>query len=516
MDYLKRIIFLVCILGFTDKLVARDVRIDNVRIFKLETQKRMSLIQFDLSWESSWREKKDIGGEKNWDGAWVFFKYRIKEGKGWSPWQHVDLSGEGLQVPKGIQIEFGKSGEANKGIIVYRSSAGSGDVLAKGITVKCAHEVREGAEIEVKGYALEMVYIPAGAFYAGGAGEGALNILCEGGARQEKKPFLIKDEGKIIIGPNPGELYYDRQFGNGGDQQGDIPAEYPKGYKGFYLMKYELSQGEYCDFLNSLTPEQAINRSSNQYGNFRMYIKKSKEGLYGCDRNNNAGRWGEAEYSRMNEADDGQWIVCHYLSWMDIAAYADWAGLRPYTELEYEKAARGPGYPVAGEYAWGSGVLGKPATKLLKEGTKDEEPDEGNSNYYGCYPQGPYRSGSYENKGTDRATTGRSYYGAYDLSGNVWERVVTIGNKEGRKYQGSHGDGELSKDGSATNEDWPGWVDGEITGSRGSGHRGGCWFIPTAPSSGNRIMRISDRSIAAMTCTVPREDSGCRLTRTKN
>ena len=30
-----------------------------------------------------------------------------------------------------------------------------------------------------------------------------------------------------------------------------------------------------------------------------------------------------------------------YISWPDLLAYADWAALRPITELEYEKAARG-------------------------------------------------------------------------------------------------------------------------------------------------------------------------------
>ena len=42
------------------------------------------------------------------------------------------------------------------------------------------------------------------------------------------------------------------------------------------------------------------------------------------------------------------------LSWPDLCAYADWAALRPMTELEYEKACRGPNNPVLGEYAWGN------------------------------------------------------------------------------------------------------------------------------------------------------------------
>ena len=38
-------------------------------------------------------------------------------------------------------------------------------------------------------------------------------------------------------------------------------------------------------------------------------------------------------------------------------AFADWAGLRSMTELEYEKACRGPLEPVAGEYAFGTNEI---------------------------------------------------------------------------------------------------------------------------------------------------------------
>ena len=46
--------------------------------------------------------------------------------------------------------------------------------------------------------------------------------------------------------------------------------------------------------------------------------------------------------------------TCNFLSWQDGYAYAGWAGLRPMTELEFEKACRGPLNPVPHEHAWGS------------------------------------------------------------------------------------------------------------------------------------------------------------------
>ena len=56
----------------------------------------------------------------------------------------------------------------------------------------------------------------------------------------------------------------------------------------------------------------------------------------------------------FNDITDGQNLPCNFLSWMDLAAYLDWAALRPMTELEFEKICRGPNPPIAGEYVWGT------------------------------------------------------------------------------------------------------------------------------------------------------------------
>jgi hypothetical protein len=58
-----------------------------------------------------------------------------------------------------------------------------------------------------------------------------------------------------------------------------------------------------------------------------------------------------------------------------------------------------------------------------------------------------------------------------DLSGSVWEKVITAGNPVGRQFKGSHGDGHL-RFGHATNEDWPD-SDDEVGGF---GYRGGGYY----------------------------------------
>ena len=111
--------------------------------------------------------------------------------------------------------------------------------------------------------------------------------------------------------------------------------------------------------------------------------------------------------------------------------------------------------------------------------------------------QGPLRCGIFAKSGTTREQAGASYYGIMELSGNLWERCVTVADQDetgtttnAGTFDGSHGDGALSTNGHATNSTWPGYSGGEVTGALGAGCRGGLWS--GNPSSG----RVSDRTNA--------------------
>jgi len=190
---------------------------------------------------------------------------------------------------------------------------------------------------------------------------------------------------------------------------------------------------------------------------------------------------------------------------MDGAAYSDWAGLRPMTELEFEKACRGPETPVANEYAWGTVTvasnpytLGNPSA--TNEGiASNYSTSAGNASYSSTVGSidGPLRVGIFaanaDNSG--RITAGASYYGIMELSGNLWERAVTVGNPTGRAFTGLHGNGALSTNGYANETAWPGLTGGEVTLATGSGFRGGHW------SDSSTYMRVSDRNRGAYTNT---------------
>jgi len=72
-----------------------------------------------------------------------------------------------------------------------------------------------------------------------------------------------------------------------------------------------------------------------------------------------------------------------------------------------------------------------------------------------------------------------------ELSGNLWERAVTVSNTTGRSFEGRyHGNGALDSSGDPNVSTWPG------TGAGGSGWRGGGW------RDGATDARLSDRSLA--------------------
>jgi hypothetical protein len=109
------------------------------------------------------------------------------------------------------------------------------------------------------------------------------------------------------------------------------------------------------------------------------------------------------------------------------------------------------------------------------------------------------RTGIFATSFSNRVNSGASYFGVLDLTGGQNERCVTIGVIEGRRFQGTHGDGKLSNTppniGNATNTDWPGisitQPEAGVIGRIGSGYRGGDWNDPIW------ALRVSNRYIAA-------------------
>jgi hypothetical protein len=455
---------------------ANNIEVTNISLTGQDTDAGTTQVQFDLSWENSWRISV---GPSNWDAAWVFVKYRVNG----NFWRHATLNTSGA-VPTGDAAIDVVSDQT--GALIYRSTDGTGDISWADLQLQWNYEadnVDDDAVVDVQVFAIEMVYVPEGAFSLG-TGFGGDEIdkfftIQSIGEFFLRRPYRVIAEDAITVANSSGNLYYDANV-DGGDQLGPIPAAYPKGFAAFYCMKYEASQDQWVSFFNTLTQTQKENLDvTGPQG------KNSDDEFI-----RNAISWPDAGSATTTLPN----VAMNYVRAGFVNAYLDWAGLRPMTEMEFEKACRGTLNPVANEFAWGTSNIHAAVYTTVNEGTESEQITDpgsgtGNARYQetNSAPSGPLRCGIFAASAllNNREETGGSYYGIMELTGNVYERPVSAGNPEGRAFTGQHGDGAITSGGAANVPNWP-----EENGT-GYGYRGGAY-----PNS-IQFLYVSDRNDAA-------------------
>ncbi len=622
------IFLLVAFMISTNISIANNITVSNVSLIGQNTGSQYSLVQFDLSWDNSWRTSS--AAPYNWDAAWVFVKYKVsgnyvsasgassssttitvgsttglrvgmpisKTGgsgtiaagtvvtaitdathftvsaapspvlsgsvvvTGTAIWEHATLNSTGHTAPAGSTITPASDGT---GAFIYLSADAIGTNTWTSAQLRWNYGVNgvaDGASVDIKVFAIEMVYVPTGSFYAGDGTKATTNIAFKDGQftnNGSTAAYQITSESvPATLGGASGDMMNNNATGmatgdaddfNNTTQQ-TLPTAFPKGYNAFYCMKYEISQQGYVDFLNSLTQTQATTRKETAT-TYRYAITGAAIGSY---------------------ATTNPYVACNDLTWADVAAYLDWSGLRPMTELEFEKACRGTLAAVANECAWGTIGFAGSAYTLSNSGANNEViatnyyPSGGtdyvsaagatgsgtlitvgsttglvygmpvsvtagtgafaagtfvtsiasattfyvqappvtalsgganvvtgsaicgNVAFSGTTPQagainGPVREGIFAGSSgnTGRITAGATYYGIMEMSGNVWERPVTVGNATGRLFTGIHGNGAINATGDADATTWPG-ID-----AIGVGFRGGVWNF------GYSRLHVSDR-----------------------
>lgn len=482
---------------------ANNLSITNVTLEDRDSSLDTAIVEFDISWDNSWRSTT------NHDAVWVFFKVyaaattAIYHGK--MKDAGVDPSGTSPGSNKDLEIEVPSD---KMGAFIRRKSTGTGTVTSKDVRLKLDYAASplsgtDSASITVNIKGVEMVYIPTGAFWAGDTYVG--NSRLRAGSTTsapDTNPWYISSESTITTtSPGNGNTYYYVTSGRPNeDATGAIfslGTTFPKGYAAFYCMKYELTEGQWVDFVNSLTTLQKsqVDITANH---FERGGKNSDSVL---QRNTVSQSGGTASTLRPDRA-------MTYISFQDLCAYLDWAGLRPMTELEFEKIARGPLSPVSQEYAWGSSSAtnavtfsGSPENGLETFVTSGanvavlSQTWSRGDDYLGAeYANGPVRVGIFATSSSTRSQAGASYYGVMEMTGNLWEFAVTVGNSAGRAFTGGHGDGVLTTasgyEGNANVTGWPHTDAGDssrgVTGSAGSSFRGG-----------SDLRAVSDRGIGA-------------------
>jgi formylglycine-generating enzyme required for sulfatase activity len=447
--------FMLIAIGFGAK--ANNITVSNISLSGQNTASDFTLVGFDVSWSNSWRTSTN---ESNYDGAWIFVKWRKK---GTSEWKHAsinyvapgDATSCGHTAATGSTVQTVADG---RGIFIYRDADGVGDITFAGNSIRWnygADGVLDNDSVDINVYAVEMVYIPQGGFTLGSSSATDYNGFSTYGASGvAANEYIVSSEAAINVGATAGSLYYTNNgtgfntyYYGGGDNAGPIPADFPKGYDAFWMMKYETSQQQYADFLNALDFVKASNRLTVASGTHPNYMMPNPERAMSATSN------------------------------IDALAYTDWAGLRPMTELEYEKACRGANItPIGNEYAWGNTTI-TVISGISNSGAANETASIGNCIYNGSVPA---RCGIFATSTSNRQSSGGTYYGAMEMSGNLWERAVPVGVAASRLFTRSvHGDGNLATTGTTDIAIW----NAMNLGFRGGGHDSPAQFCQTSDRS---------------------------------
>ncbi|PHL00332.1 hypothetical protein CGL56_04680 [Neolewinella marina] len=465
--------------------MGNNIQIHDLRVNHESGNPGYALLTFDLNWENSWRTSTAPG---NWDAAWVFAKYRVgADGE----WQHIVLT-EDTPAPTGATVDV----MDGTGAMVYAAGETAGPASFAQTKLRwnlAANGVEWIEDLEFRVFGVEMVYVPEGAFWLGSPDKGReTDKFYAAGDKKDRPAYYVASADEIAVGDQAGMLYYDDKAGNGADFAGPIPAAFPKGYGAFYAMKYELSQKQYVDFFNTLTPVQKLVHDVTGATGKNTDAVDSRNCI---------------TYDHLTGGDattTAPHVPVGHVSISDMMAYLDWAGLRPMTEMEFEKLCRGPQDPVKAEFAWGTDDVAKwkfepealnSSGELLVNLNKLKD-DSGYAGYEKTtkptkYGTGPLRSGIFSaslGSETTRVWSGAGYYGNMELSGNQAEGVISVTHADGRGFTNRHGNGVLPETGFADVPTWP--LTQQGFGIKG-GHNG----------SKEDALQVADRTTTTLTDT---------------
>jgi hypothetical protein len=472
-----RILFLLII--SISSAFATNLQINQVEWFRDDATEKL-FVKLNVRWENAWHNAK------NRDAVWLFFKYNAPPMDDNSNYRHANLASTGHKL---ISNHLNNSPSPDfwvspdkVGVFIYPKTPYRGNI---NWSILIALDEVKNEQINGKtigAYGIEMVLIPEGKFAIGEkdstlAKRNFTFYKSDKNGKTTDFYSIENEENSIEIAPKENALYYLSETTiYQGDQKGIISTIFPKGFKAFYMMKYELTQGQYTDFLNAISVSatyQRANFGGRDYRNSRGGIRL-ENGKYIAESPNRP---------------------ANFISWDDACAFADWAGLRPFTELEYEKACRGNSPPISGEYAWNTNSK----EKLLRY----VNPENDDLTFLNQLSEANLNDNNRENFGA-------SYYWVMDLSGGgVWERCITVGDSVGRSFQGTHGDGTL-RYGFATNPDWP----KGSTETQGFGFRGGGYYTHNQLYGGlNPNATIAHRTFAAWSGGMRSKAYGSRFVR---
>ncbi len=203
------------------------------------------------------------------------------------------------------------------------------------------------------------------------------------------KPSTVKDEPERIINDKDSSemvLIPGGEFLYGSREDDKIANSSEKPQKvinlpDFYMDVYPVTNEQYCRFLNAVKPGK---------DNLGKLIY-----LHGKNENEKCRIIEEKSKYIVEKGFENYPVI--YVYWRGADTYAKWADKRLPAEQEWEKASRGTDGRV---YPWGE--------EFKKKLCNSEESGIGHTTPVDRYPEG------------------KSQYGCYDMSGNVWEWTASL------------------------------------------------------------------------------------------
>lgn len=176
----------------------------------------------------------------------------------------------------------------------------------------------------------------------------------------------------------------------------------------FAMDKYEVTADAYCEFLNNADPD------GNHWDSWQEIIRTGDPGNYSY----------EVQAGREN-------YPIYYVSFYDAQIYAAW-----------KSAMTGQSYRLPTEQEWEKAAGWDPVlNKLWTYGFQRDSIDSSWCNY-DYYYGGSLPVGSFN--GTGDTNDAKSFYGCYDMSGNLWEWTSSIFSGTSRVLRGGYWGGDAS------------------------------------------------------------------------
>ena len=207
-------------------------------------------LSFTITWNNSWYVST---GPSNYDAVWIFVKRQACSST--NAWAHQPLSTNSgnHSATAATSILTVDAVSDGMGVFVHRTAAGTGNITSHTINIKLSGNTNPVISTtdadNFKVFGIEMVNVPQGNFYIGDGRTTNTNNFSNGSSATALQITSTTQSNGIGVASN---YLSNVSYGC----SASLPAAFPLGYNNFYCMKTEINQGQFTEFLNTLTYTQ--------------------------------------------------------------------------------------------------------------------------------------------------------------------------------------------------------------------------------------------------------------------